>query len=140
MTDSLDRRTAIQVAGVGVAAAGLAGCGDGATPSTSPPSGGSSPASGGGALKSADVPVGGGVIDKDAKVVLTQPTAGEFKAFSAVCTHQGCLVTSVADGAIRCACHGSAFDMATGAVTSGPAKSALPGKQVTVNGDSLTVS
>lgn len=138
MTKRVDRRTAIQAAGAGAAAIGLAGCGSSTPAASSAPAGGTPAA--GGALKSADVPVGGGVIDKTAKVVVTQPTAGDFKAFSAVCPHQGCLVTSVSDGAIRCPCHGSAFDMATGEVTSGPATSALPGKQVSVNGDALTVS
>ncbi|MYS79419.1 Rieske (2Fe-2S) protein [Embleya scabrispora] len=79
-----------------------------------------------------DVPVGGGKIYDDAKVVVTQPTAGDFKAFTAVCTHQQCLVGSVAAGKINCPCHGSSFDASTGAVLGGPASRPLAAKQITV--------
>ena len=78
----------------------------------------------------ADVPVGGGKIYADAKIVVTQPTAGEFKAFSAVCTHQGCLVSSVSDGEIHCACHGSAYAITDGSVVGGPAPAPLPSEKV----------
>ena len=73
------------------------------------------------AIKVADIPVGGGKVFDAAKVVVTQPKAGEFKAFSAICTHKGCTVASVANGTINCPCHGSMYDMATGQVTGGPA-------------------
>ena len=85
-------------------------------------------------------PVGGGKVIDAIKVVITQPTAGDFKAFSAVCTHQGCTVSSVSGGTINCACHGSTFDIATGAVTSGPATKALPAKTVTVGADGITIT
>jgi Rieske Fe-S protein len=84
--------------------------------------------------------VGGGKISADAKVVVTQPKAGEFKAFSAICTHRGCPVSTVADGTINCLCHGSKFDVATGKVVQGPAVKALPSKTATVSGDSIKVS
>jgi Rieske Fe-S protein len=42
-----------------------------------------------------DVPEGSGTVFRDQKVVVTQPKPGDFKAFTAVCTHQGCLVDSV---------------------------------------------
>ncbi|WP_082569724.1 Rieske (2Fe-2S) protein [Knoellia sp. Soil729] len=90
--------------------------------------------------KAADIPVGGGKIFDSAKVVVTQPTAGDFKAFSAVCTHQGCLVSSVKDGTINCDCHGSRFDIATGDVKSGPATSGLPSKSVTVGADGISIT
>jgi Rieske Fe-S protein len=78
------------------------------------------------------IPVGGGVIYQDAKVVVTQPTAGEYKAFSAVCTHMQCLVGSVSDNVIECPCHGSEYSALTGAVQRGPATQALPAATVTV--------
>jgi Rieske Fe-S protein len=58
-------------------------------------------------------------------VVLTR-SGSQVKAFSAVCTHQGCQVNKVADGKIDCPCHGSVFDASTGAVVAGPAPSPLP--------------
>ena len=72
------------------------------TPSGSPSEKDSAGGSAGGAAlgAAADVPVGGGVVFKDEKVVVTQPAKGEFKGFSAICTHQGCPVASVADGVI----------------------------------------
>ena len=72
------------------------------------------------------------------KVVLTQPTEGDFKAFSAVCTHQGCIVESSSDGEIPCPCHGSRFSLDDGSPQSGPASSALAPVEITVDGDSIT--
>ena len=73
-------------------------------------------------------------------VVVTQPTAGEYKAFSATCTHQGCKVKSVTDGVIVCPCHGSKFAIADGSVASGPAKAPLPEKSVSVEGGSIVLA
>lgn len=106
-----------------------------AQPDTSQP-GSSQPAGGGKAIaKAADVPVGGGTVLKEEKLVVTQPTAGSYRCFSAVCTHQGCLVNKVADGTIDCPCHGSKFAVADGAVTKGPATRPLPEKKITVASD-----
>jgi Rieske Fe-S protein len=78
------------------------------------------------------VPRGGGIVLADAAVVLTRTAAGDVHGFSAVCTHQGCTVSRVADGTIDCPCHGSRFDATTGAVTSGPAVRPLPSVAVVV--------
>jgi Rieske Fe-S protein len=88
----------------------------------------------------ADVPVGGGVVVVDRDVVITQPAAGEFRAFSATCTHQGCAVREVADGTINCPCHGSRFAVEDGSVVAGPASSPLPERAIQVEGDSITLA
>jgi Rieske Fe-S protein len=79
-----------------------------------------------------EIPVGGGKIYTAAKVVVTQPTRGQYKAFSAVCTHVGCIMSEVADGTIDCPCHGSEFKITTGAVVTGPAPAPLPKKQIKI--------
>ncbi|WP_406098761.1 Rieske (2Fe-2S) protein [Streptomyces sp. NBC_01013] len=90
--------------------------------------------------KTTDIPEGGGKIFAEQGVVVTQPAAGEFKAFSSKCTHAGCAVSSVSDGTINCPCHGSMFDVATGAVTTGPATTPLPPAAITVQGDSISLA
>ena len=114
---------------LGVGLAGLAG--------TLAACGGSDDSGTGGALaKTSDIPVGGGKVFKDQKVVVTQPKQGEFEAFSAVCTHRGCTVGSVSGGTINCPCHGSKFNIADASVAGGPAPKPLPRKSVKVeNGE-----
>jgi Rieske Fe-S protein len=99
-----------------------------------------SEAAGGGLVPSADVPEGGGVIITDAKVVVTQPTAGEYKAFSSTCTHQGCQVSQVTEEAIVCACHGSRFSLTDGAVLGGPATAPLPEVPISVEGTQVVLA
>lgn len=149
----LSRRAVVTGVG-GVAAVGLlTACGGGSTatapapPATvapapaEPTAGSSAGAAAADALTTtSSIPVGGGTVFADKDVVVTQPTAGDFKAFSATCTHQGCKVKSVADGVIVCPCHGSKFAIADGAVTAGPAKSPLPERSVSVEGDSIVLA
>ena len=106
----------------------------GSGPSSSPqPASGQPPSL---ALTS-DVPVGGGKILADKKIVITQPRAGSFEAFTAVCTHQGCTVSSVSGGTVNCPCHGSKFSIANGSVVTGPAPSALAPVSIKVQGTSI---
>jgi Rieske Fe-S protein len=79
-----------------------------------------------------EIPVGGGKIYTAAKVVVTQPARGQYKAFSAVCTHVGCIMSAVTSGTIDCPCHGSQFKITNGAVITGPAPSPLPAKQIKI--------
>jgi Rieske Fe-S protein len=148
--DGPTRRETMRVAGLAGAAAvgvaGLAGCGsDAQDAARNAESAADSAASAVGsaasdAIQTADVPVGGGMVVEALKVVVTQPTDGDYKAFSAVCTHQGCLVDSVENGVIGCPCHGSQFDIATGDVVQGPATKPLPEKQVTVSDGGISVT
>lgn len=112
------------------------------TPSASdaPSAKASSQAPSGPSVATADVPVGGGVILSDADYVITQPTTGTYKAFSKVCTHAGCKVTKVENGVIECPCHGSAFSIADGSVTSPPATKPLPESATTVSGSKVYVT
>lgn len=149
--DRQTRRAMLAGAGVIGASVVLAGCGTdttdgpgvGAPPATSDTPGGA-PASGGadgGATalaKASEVPVGGGVIVD--KIVVTQPREGEFKAFSAVCTHQGCTVANVNNGTINCGCHNSKFSIEDGSVKGGPANKPLETKQVKQDGDNIVLA
>ena len=146
---TLNRRSVL-VGACGTCAVALAGCaayGPG-QPAAAPQATGAAAGAGGagagaasGALAStADVPVGGGVILTDAALVITQPKAGTFKAFSAICTHQGCTVGSVENGTINCPCHGSQFAVADGSVVNGPAKKPLAAKKIKVSGTSITAA
>ena len=79
-----------------------------------------------------EIPVGGGTIYTAAKVVVTQPVRGQYKAFSAVCTHVGCIMSEVANGTIDCPCHGGQFKITNGAVVAGPPPSPLPARSVKI--------
>ncbi|WP_406860039.1 Rieske (2Fe-2S) protein [Streptomyces sp. HUAS MG47] len=106
---------------------------------TASPTGATSPPAGEALAKTSDIPVGGGTVFAEQKVVVTQPTAGEFKAFSAICTHMGCTVNKVADGTIDCPCHGSKYRITDASVVAGPAPRPLPPEQITVSGDQITL-
>ncbi|GAA1584198.1 Rieske (2Fe-2S) protein [Kribbella hippodromi] len=163
MTDDTtrDRRTVLRCAAmaalVGASAPILAACGgndtggsgtSGGTTGTAPSASGSGPASGtpsaGGSGTVlgpvADVPVGGGKVFTDAKVVVTQPTAGQYKGFSAICTHQGNPIGSVENGQIVCPFHNSHFSITDGSPVSGPASTPLPAVNVKVQGTNIVES
>jgi nitrite reductase/ring-hydroxylating ferredoxin subunit len=126
----------VAVAGA-LAACGRAGSSSGASPA--PTSSAPDGLAGKALASTSDVPVGGGKILAQDKVVLTQPRQGSFEAFSSTCTHQGCTLGEVSGGSIRCPCHGSAFSVENGTVQHGPAGSPLPRYQVKVNGSTLTL-
>lgn len=90
-----------------------------------------------GLISVSEVPVGGAVILSEARIVISQPTPGEIKAFSVTCTHQGCSVSQVSDTGIVCACHNSIFSTSDGSVISGPATGPLASIEVTVAGDQI---
>ena len=135
MTDEI-RASRRVVLGTAAAAAvvGVAGCN---TYDFNP---GDNKTSGPVTVPASDIPVGGGKIFEAQQVVVVQPVAGTFKAFSAICTHQGCVVGSVQNGKIVCPCHNSEFSATDGSVTQGPAMTALAAKTVSRSGDTLTVS
>ncbi len=85
----------------------------------------------------AQVPDGGGRIIDGKNIVVTQPEAGSFKAFTAVCTHQGCIVSTVSGGTINCPCHGSRFSIKDGSVVNGPATQPLAAIAIKVEGTSI---
>ncbi|MDX2603188.1 Rieske (2Fe-2S) protein [Streptomyces caniscabiei] len=145
MTMGSTRRTVLTTGAAGTAAL-LVGCGGGnggdggdSQEQTSPGDAGTGGA-GEELASTADIPVGGGRIFEERKVVVTQPQEGDFKAFSAVCTHQGCIVSSVSDETIDCACHGSRFTITDGAVVRGPATRPLPAEKIEVSGNSIRLA
>ncbi len=131
------RQTLTGAAAVGVGLPLLAACG-GASGSDS--NGGPSTAPGEKLGPASEVPVGGGTIYAGHQIVVTQPAKGEFKAFSSICTHQGCPVTSVQNGTINCTCHGSKFSIEDGSVSTGPATKPLPPVSVTVQAGEITTA
>jgi Rieske Fe-S protein len=144
------------LAGAGVTCAALlAGCathdasnggsapaaGGTATPagSRATSAGSSAPATGGSAAlaTTSEIPDGGGKIIDGVNIVITQPRSGSFRAFTAICTHQGCIVNSVSNGTIDCPCHGSKYSIKDGSVVHGPAPSPLAAIAIKVEGTSI---
>jgi Rieske Fe-S protein len=147
---AVNRRAFIRAAGVvgtaGLAVGGVAGC-TAASSSGSGTGNGSSSQAGGGAGQAlvdpaptgpsqlgpvTDIAVGAGKVFASPPLVVTHPAAGQFKAFSGVCTHTGCKLSEVKDGEIICPCHGARFSAATGAVLKGPATVSLPAVPIAV--------
>ncbi|UQA96097.1 Rieske (2Fe-2S) protein [Streptomyces halobius] len=121
MSQSPARRTMLRGAALaGAAGFGLAACspenGDASAGPTAPVDLGSA----------AEVPVGGARLYREDRLVVSQPAKGEFKCFSAKCTHAGCVLTEIEKKQGTCPCHGSRFDVTTGEVIQGPASDPLP--------------
>jgi Rieske Fe-S protein len=160
-TEKISRRTLAGLAAAGVGVPLLAACsseepdrdatdtsgtsGTSSDPTSSatadaPTDGTSSSAADDALTSTSEIEVGGGEIFADQEVVVTQPSAGEFKCFTAVCSHQGCLVSSVSDGTINCDCHGSQYSIEDGSVITGPATFPLAEEKITVSGDSISLA
>jgi len=138
----ISRRTVVVDACLAAGVVTLGGCSAydtsvEAPTSEKPAQGNASDGAGAVIAAAAEVPVGGGLIVKDQKIVVTQPKKGEFKGFTAVCTHAGCIVGTVAGGTINCPCHGSKYSIADGSVVAGPAPKPLAARTVAVEGDQI---
>jgi Rieske Fe-S protein len=165
-TAAVRRRTVLRAAGLlgltGAGAAALSACAEesGGSPSAAPtasdtpvpttpsptadtpsrePSAPAAEAPSGPNVATSKVPVGGGVILENADYVVTQPSKGKYKAFSKICTHQGCPVASVSNGVIHCNCHGSEYSIEDGSVTNPPAPKPLAEAKTTVFQDKVYV-
>jgi Rieske Fe-S protein len=136
-TEKISRRALGGLAAAGVPL--LAACG-GSHSETAAPAGGGSGNGGSELASTSDIEVGGGSIFPDAEVVVTQPSKGQFKCFTAICTHQGCLVSQVSDGTINCDCHGSQYSIEDGSVVQGPATSPLAEEKIAVAGGSISLA
>ena len=143
----ISRQKVLLGAGLGLVTAVVAACstygkkpeaaGESSTTTAAPPASGGPAAPAANVIaKTADVPVGSGLIVD--KIVVTQPVAGQFKGFSATCTHKGCTVDKIADGTIDCPCHGSKFNL-DGSVAKGPAQKPLEVQAIAVEGDSIVL-
>ena len=135
------RRTVLQVIGgagvLAVGSAGLVACSSGSANPPAEPGASASPVS----VPIAQVPVGGGVlVNSGGGVVVVQPTSGTFKAYSAVCPHQGCAVSSFTATTMVCPCHSSTFSVTDGSVLSGPSPAGLTPLTAVVQGSDVVVS
>jgi Rieske Fe-S protein len=144
-------RRAVLASACAACAAALAGCARYGTSSglAGAPAYGGAPSSAAGTGSSAgtgasavlaattEIPVGGGKVLTAQKIVITQPQAGSFHAFTAICTHLGCIVNSVSGGTINCPCHGSKYSIVNGSVVNGPAPLPLAAVSIKVEGTSI---
>jgi Rieske Fe-S protein len=90
----------------------------------------------------ADIPANGAEIFRfgSRAGILIRTPAGEFRAFTAICSHLGCIVQYRSDiGHIWCACHNGHFDL-NGHVIEGPPPAPLEAYAVNVRGDQIIVS
>ncbi|MFF0303251.1 Rieske (2Fe-2S) protein [Streptomyces sp. NPDC004562] len=134
------RRTVVAAVGAAGLAVALTACGAEDEASGSSTEQGAAAGGGAALAKAADIPEGGGKVFDAEKVVVSQPAAGDFKAFSTICTHQKCPMTDLKEDTLSCACHGSQFSVLDGSVKKGPATKPLEEKKVSVSGDSITLA
>jgi len=132
----LSRRAVVTGAGAAAVGAGLLATGCSTAP---PPAAPADVAAGTPVGPASEVPVGGARIFEASGVVVTQPTAGSYSAFSTVCPHQGCTVSEIEGTTLVCPCHRSAFAL-DGSVTQGPAESPLEPRAITVQNDEITLA
>jgi Rieske Fe-S protein len=144
---STDRRTVLRATAIGMAAAGVGVTAAACSSNNSVPQGSSATTATAAATSTgpvtvattSQVPVGGGFVDTTARIVVTQPSAGEYKAFTAVCTHAQCTVSSVSNNVIQCPCHGSQYSAKDGSVIQGPATQSLAAETIKVSGSNIVL-
>ncbi len=87
----------------------------------------------------ADIPLGTGkVVPMGSKPAIVINTAQGVVAYSAICTHLGCIVAfDDQSGTIACPCHDGRFNPTNGSVVSGPPPSGLPAITVSVEADQI---
>jgi Rieske Fe-S protein len=141
-----DRRSVLRATALGVAAAGVGATAAACSTQNSVPQGSNAqtaqavaPSGPVTVATTSQVPVDGGYISSKYNVVVTQPAAGEYKAFTATCTHQGCTVGTVANNVIQCPCHNSQFSAKDGSVVNGPASQPLAAKTINVSGGNIVL-
>jgi len=132
------RRAVLLGTGGVAAAAALTACGTSSGTNVNSPTGAGTASRDLGPTSA--IPVGGGHIFVEQDVVVTQPTKDNFKAFTATCTHQGCIVGQVKDGLIICPCHGSRYSITDGSVVQGPAPSPLAELAIDVAAGQITLA
>jgi len=139
-------RRAVIASAVGVSAVtALAACAPqttverGATESEAPADNASAPVE---VCKTTDIPVGSGKkFDvSGTPILITHPSQDVFRGFSALCTHDKAVMSTVVNSEIECPVHYSVFNADNGSVIKGPAQRALGKVTVEVQGDAVLVS
>ncbi len=144
------RRALIAGAGAASLTGVLAACGgddqpppssSGTTPGAAPTTGGAKPPASPAPLTTkGKIPVGGAVSFGADGVIVAQPTAGKFVGFSAICTHQECVLTNIQGDKIKCGCHQSEFSAKDGRVLNGPANRSLPKVDLKIEGENISIA
>ena len=81
-------------------------------------------------------------VQVSGKELLLARVNGRFHALGNLCTHEGCRLSGgrILDGKIRCPCHGSVFDPASGKVLQGPAGKPVPVYHIKVENGQVWVN